>query len=152
MNITQHTDYALRVLIYAGTNPDRLVTIKEVAERFAISRTHLMKVVTALVAGGYLDGVRGKGGGVRLARAAGTITVGEVVRYMERGFDLVECFRDEHLCLITPGCRLKGALHTALNAFLAALDAVLLTDLLAGQPQLPQLLGIPVVVKQAKPA
>jgi len=54
-----------------------------------------MKLMTALVAGGYLDSVGGNGGGVRLARTARTITVGEVVRYMERGFDLVECFADQ---------------------------------------------------------
>ena len=73
MNITQHTDYALRVLMYLGAVPERRVTIKEVAERFDISRSHLMKIVTELVAKGFVDGARGKGGGLRLARAASEI-------------------------------------------------------------------------------
>ena len=80
MNITQHTDYALRVLMYLGAVPERRVTIKEVAERFDISRSHLMKIVTELVAKGFVDGARAKGGGLRLERAASEIGLGDVDR------------------------------------------------------------------------
>lgn len=145
MNITQHTDYALRVLMYVGANPDRLVTIKEIAEGFGISRSHLMKVVTALVAAGYLEGLRGRGGGLHLGRPAGQVSVGEVVRRMERGFELVECFGSHNRCLLSPSCRLKLALGTALEAFFAVLDGVSLVDLLDGHPKVRSLLaGIPV--------
>ncbi len=134
MHITQHTDYALRVLIYIGTNPDRLVTIAEIAERFDVSRSHLMKVVNQLVREGFVEGLRGKGGGLRLARAPAAIGVGEVVRRMERGLELVECFGEHNACLLNPGCRLKGVLAGALSAFMARLDAVSLADLI-GRPE-----------------
>jgi len=134
MHITQHTDYALRVLIYLGANPDRLVTIAEGSERFGVSRSHLMKVVNQLVREGFAAGLRGKGGGLRLARPAAEIPVGEVVRRMEKRVELVECFGQECQCLLDPGCRLKTTLAGALDAFLAALDAVSLAELV-GPPQ-----------------
>ena len=126
MRITQHTDYALRVLMYVGGNPDRLVTIAEIAERFAISRTHLMKVVRD----GFLHGQRGKGGGLRLGMKAEEIRVGEVLRNMETDLNLVECFDADGACLVDRGCRLKRALNEALDAFLAVLDRYTLKDLL----------------------
>lgn len=134
MHITQHTDYALRVLIYLGANPERLVTIAEVSERFGVSRSHLMKVVNQLVREGFVAGLRGKGGGLRLARPAAEIPVGEVVRRMEKGVELVECFGQECQCLLDPGCRLKATLAGALDAFFCALDAVSLAELV-GPPQ-----------------
>ncbi len=136
MHITQHTDYALRVLIYLGACPERLVTVKEVSERFDISRSHLMKIVNQLVTDGFVDGVRGKGGGLRLKRPAEEIVVGDVVRRMEPGFDLVDCFRADGNCLLAPGCRLKTAFSNALQAFLGSLDGVTLADLIVQRPRL----------------
>ncbi len=130
MHITQHTDYALRVLIYLGENPERLATIAEISERFEISRSHLMKVVNQLVREGYVEGLRGKGGGLRLGRDAHEIKVGDVVRRMERGLNLVECFGKDSRCLLDPGCKLKLALANALKSFLASLDQVSLADLI----------------------
>lgn len=130
MYITQHTDYALRALIYLGTNEDRLVTIQEISERFAVSRNHLMKVVNALIRAGFVEGVRGKGGGLRLARMPKTISVGAVVRQMEPGMDLVECFGAGCECILDPGCKLKVGLSKALAAFLKVLDEMTLADLL----------------------
>lgn len=130
MHITQHTDYALRVLIFLGENTDRLVTIAEISERFGISRSHLMKVVNQLVRGGFIFGLRGKGGGLRLVRDAASICVGDVFRHMERDIALVECFGNSSQCLLDPGCRLKSALSHALGAFLDSLAAVSLADLL----------------------
>lgn len=149
MNITQHTDYALRLLMYLGTCTERRVTIKEVAERFDISRSHLMKVVTGLVAKGFVDGARGKGGGLRLARAATQIGLGDVVRGMEPSFELVECFGSGSHCLLDPACRLKGALAGALQAFFAALDRLTLADLIGHDGQLHAVLGIPQADAQA---
>jgi Rrf2 family nitric oxide-sensitive transcriptional repressor len=131
MRITQHSDYALRVLIYAGGNAGRLVTIAEIATRFDVSRTHLMKVVNQLVRTGFLTGQRGKGGGLRLARPADQIRVGDVLRATEPEMRLVECFGQPDACLLDPGCRLKHALEEALAAFLAALDRYTLAELVA---------------------
>ncbi len=142
MHITQHTDYALRVLIYLGACPERLVTVKEVSERFEISRSHLMKIVNRLVTDGFVDGLRGKGGGLRLGRPAEEIVVGDVVRRMEPGFDLVDCFRADGTCLLAPGCRLKSAFSTALQAFLVSLDGVTLADLILERPHLRGVLKI----------
>lgn len=130
MHLTQHTDYALRMLIYLAANADRLVTIAEVSERFALSRSHLMKIANRLVREGFIDGLRGKGGGLRLSRPPAGISVGHVVRTMEQGMALVECFGGASQCLLTSNCRLKGALGDALEAFLKSLDAVTLADLL----------------------
>ena len=130
MYITQHTDYALRALIYLGSNEDRLVTIQEISERCAVSRNHLMKVVNALIRAGFVEGVRGKGGGLRLARAPRAIAVGAVVRQMEPGMDLVECFGAGCQCILDPGCKLKVGLSKALAAFLKVLDEMTLADLL----------------------
>ncbi|MGQ5490376.1 RrF2 family transcriptional regulator [Thauera sp. ZXT1-4] len=142
MNITQHTDYALRVLMYLGACPERRVTIKEVAERFDISRSHLMKIVTELVGKGFIDGARGKGGGMKLARPAIEIGLGDVVRQIEPSLALVECFGTKSHCLLDPACRLKGVLDGALRAFLSALDGVSLADLVGDDACLREALGL----------
>ena len=109
MYLTQHTDYAMRVLIYTAINDDALVNISTIADTYGISKSHLMKVVTALVKGGFLASVRGKGGGLRLARAPENINLGAVVRHLEP-MQLVECMGQNNDCLITPNCRLAGIL------------------------------------------
>jgi len=129
MRLTNFSDYALRVLMYAAAQPDRLITIEETAERYGISRAHLMKVVNLLTRAGYLAAVRGRSGGLRLGRPAETIVLGEVVRATEPDFQLVECFAADGRCLITPSCRLRSVLGEALAAFVATLDAYTLADL-----------------------
>lgn len=128
MYLTQYTDYALRVLIYTAINNDRLVNIATIANKYGISKSHLMKVVTALVKGGFLESVRGKGGGLRLARPSEKINIGEVVRYMEP-MQLVECMGEENMCLIAPGCRLIDIIGGGIKAFLNYLDGFTLADL-----------------------
>jgi len=130
MHITQHTDYALRVLMYLGSNTDRLVTIREISERFDISRSHLMKVVNQLIRDGFVEGIRGNGGGLRLGCPAPSILVGDVVRRVECNMELVECFAEGCNCILDPNCKLKSTLTNALNAFLRVLDQVTLADLL----------------------
>tara|TARA_R110002049_G_scaffold28779_11_gene98220 strand:- start:299 stop:739 length:441 start_codon:yes stop_codon:yes gene_type:complete len=141
MQLTQHTDYALRVLIYLGEHTDRRVTISEVSAYFGISRSHLTKVVNQLVREGFVIGTRGKGGGLQLARAAATIVVGDVVRCMERNLVLVECFADKSDCVLAGGCKLKVALKSALEAFLERLDLVTLAELLVPAQASPQRLS-----------
>lgn len=129
MRLTLHTDFALRLLMYLALEPDRLQTIEAIAARYRISRNHLMKVAQTLVQAGVVDSIRGRGGGLRLARAPEAINVGAVVRATEDGFALVECFDPKGDCIITPACSLRGPLEQALSAFLAVLDRYTLADL-----------------------
>jgi Rrf2 family transcriptional regulator, nitric oxide-sensitive transcriptional repressor len=141
MHITQHTDYALRVLIFLASNEHRLATIQEISERFEVSRAHLMKVVNQLIRNGFVEGIRGKGGGLRLARPAPDIAVGDVIRKMETDLALVECFSENSRCLLTADCQLKGVLADALEAFFASLDRVPLSQILG--PTQRQMLFVP---------
>ncbi len=122
MQLTMFSDLALRVLMFTQAAGDRLVTIDEIADAYGISRTHLTKVVNALTRAGYLTAVRGRSGGLRLARPADQIVLGDVVRTTEPDFALVECFSTGNQCVITKCCRLQGVLQEALEAFLAVLD------------------------------
>ncbi|KAA8981328.1 Rrf2 family transcriptional regulator [Halospina sp. K52047b] len=146
MRITGYTDYSLRVLIYLSLQGDRLATIQEVADRYGISKNHLMKVVHQLTRKGYLDSVRGKKGGIRLRLSPSEINLGVLVREMEPDLNLVECFGPDNTCVISPVCSLKGVLGEALNAFLATLDRYTLADIVTegDAPQLIRLLNIPV--------
>jgi Rrf2 family nitric oxide-sensitive transcriptional repressor len=122
MQLTKFSDYALRVLMFAHAAGDRLVTIEEMAASYRISRAHLMKVVNALTRTGYLTAVRGRSGGLRLAKPAGKIILGDVVRATEPDFALVECFSSGNQCVITGCCRLPRVFNEALDAFLGVLD------------------------------
>jgi Rrf2 family nitric oxide-sensitive transcriptional repressor len=132
VQLTRYSDYSLRVLIYLALDPERLVTIEEIAQSYGISKAHLMKVVHQLGLNGYVETVRGRGGGLRLARRPEEITVGEVIRSTEENMALVECFDPESSqCAIEPACGLRSVLHEALAAFLAVLDRHTLGDLVA---------------------
>lgn len=122
MQLTKFSDYALRVLMYAQAAGDRLVTIDEMAAAYGISRAHLMKVVNALTRAGYLTAVRGRNGGLKLAKSAERIRLGDVVRETEPDMALVECFATGSQCVIEGCCRLPRVMRRALNAFLAELD------------------------------
>ncbi|WP_295559308.1 Rrf2 family transcriptional regulator [uncultured Hyphomicrobium sp.] len=129
MRLTQLSDYSLRVLMYLGTKPDRLSTIQEIAAAYGISENHLMKVVHRLAQHGFVETVRGRGGGLRLKGRADEIRLGAVVRAVEEDFNIVECFDDGNTCRITEVCRLKRILNQALGAFLMSLDGWSLADL-----------------------
>jgi Rrf2 family nitric oxide-sensitive transcriptional repressor len=129
MQLTLHTDYALRVLVYLTQKNETLATISEIADFYQISRNHLVKVVHHLANEGFIQTTRGKHGGMRLARAPELISVGEVVRRMEPNFDIVECFNTTNqTCTVTSICVLKGVLHQASQEFLGVLDRYTLAD------------------------
>lgn len=130
MRLTNFSDYALRVLMYAAARSDRLITIEETAEVYGISRAHLMKVANQLTRSGFLKATRGRTGGLALAKRPEKIRLGDVIRATEPDFALVECFTPESNCLITPRCRLKGVLKEALNSFVRTLDRYTLADLI----------------------
>lgn len=142
MRLTVYTDYAMRVLMYLGLHQDRLVTIKEVAEAFRISKSHLMKIANELQTAGYVRSVRGRAGGITLGRPAAEISLGEVIRLCEEDFDLVECFSAErNQCVIVGPCELQPVLAEALAAYFAVLDRYSLEDLLRRKRALLDILG-----------
>jgi len=130
MRLTSFSDYALRLLIYLAVRPSEVVTIADISNSYDISKNHLMKITNTLSQAGFVETLRGSGGGVRLARNASEITVGEVLRHTEAGSDLVECAnRKTNTCVISPACGLKHVLFEALEAFYARLDKVTLADI-----------------------
>jgi Rrf2 family transcriptional regulator, nitric oxide-sensitive transcriptional repressor len=140
MKLSSFTDYALRVLMYLGLEPERLGTIQGVSEAYGISENHLMKVVHHLAKSGVIESVRGKGGGIRLALSPDQIRLGAVIRTAEGDAPIVECFSANDRCKITPNCRLPRILQEAFDALYVSLDHYTLADLLAKPQPLSQIL------------
>lgn len=141
MKLTRHTDYALRILMYAALQPEgQLLSIREVTDTYSLSRNHVMKIVQKLGHEGYLTTVRGKGGGFTLAKPARAINLGELVRCMETTMKVVEC--DQPLCRLSPGCELKRVFAEAVTAFMAVLNRYSLADLVGHRSELMRLLAI----------
>lgn len=139
MRLTLYSDYAMRVLVYLGTHGDRLCSIAEIARGYGISQNHLMKVVNDLSRAGYVESVRGRFGGIRLARPAGSLNIGEIIRHTEEGFDLVDCPN----CVIAPACGLTKVLCEAVGAFLQVLDRYTLADLIGRRAALAHIFSLP---------
>jgi len=118
--------------MYLGDHPDRLCTISEVAQAHDISQPHLMKVTNRLSRAGWIETIRGKNGGMRLAHAPSDISIGAVVRDTENDLALVECMNDrpQQRCILVGRCALPRVLSGALNKFMAHLDQFTLADLL----------------------
>src|SRR5512147_2826775 len=134
MRLTQHTDFAIRVLMFAASRhlregPEALSSIREIAEAYGISENHLMKVVNRLAQAGVLHTQRGRNGGLRLARDPAQTRLGEVVSLVEDDMALVECFGEESTCPLSGGCHLAEALEQARRDFVASLDRHTLADL-----------------------
>jgi Rrf2 family nitric oxide-sensitive transcriptional repressor len=143
MKLTAFTDYSLRVLIYLAADTARRATIAEIAEAFSISESHLVKVVHFLGKRGWIETVRGKGGGLFLAMPPERINVGRVVRDTEGAALPAECFsEDGGQCVIDGICRLKGVLGEAVQAFYAVLDRYTLDDISRNRQTLGKVLLI----------
>jgi len=143
MRLTQHTDFALRVLIYLALRKEQRATVQEIAEAFGISRNHLMKVVQRLSGLGHIRTVRGKGGGMVLANPASRVKLGTIVRDMEENLSLVECFAPDGECRITEVCLLRTALSDALAAFMRVLDRYTLADVTRNPQEIAEALDSP---------
>jgi Rrf2 family nitric oxide-sensitive transcriptional repressor len=149
MQLTRYTDYGLRTLIALALNAGEWQTVTVVSQAYGISRHHLVKVVARLAERGYVETQRGKGGGMRLARAPAEIRLGAVVRDMEAELGVVECLEaGGGSCVITPACGLKGLLAQATREFMAVLDRHTLEDLRQQRAPVARLLGIPVVAQR----
>lgn len=130
MQLTVHTDYALRVLLYLSHFPNRRIGTEEISTAYGISKNHLVRVVQTLADSGFVRVTVGRAGGVELAREPREIRLGEIIRSTEASFRLVECHdMASNTCPIVPVCSLKSLLDEALDAFLATLDNYTLADL-----------------------
>jgi Rrf2 family nitric oxide-sensitive transcriptional repressor len=150
MRLTDYTDYSLRVLLYLAIRGEGLSTIQDISDAYGVSKNHLMKVVQQLSELGWVETVRGRNGGLRLAERTRKLTVGEIVRATESDFALVACLPDQNgerrPCVITPQCRLRNVLEAARNAFLAELDRHTIDEVAGPQGPLAALLGIRTVI------
>jgi Rrf2 family transcriptional regulator, nitric oxide-sensitive transcriptional repressor len=145
LNLTLHTDYSLRVLLYLTEHKGRLVSTQEISEAYGISRNHLVRVVQTLQVHSFVSASAGRGGGLTLARHPSKINIGQVVRKTEPSFRIVECFEPQtNTCRIASVCKLRGALAEALKAFIEVLDRYTLADIarMKGNTPLSHLLAI----------
>ena len=139
MQLTKHTDLALRVLMYLAVKDGEKVTVGEMADKYAASKNHLVKVVHKMVSLGYINSTQGRGGGLCLAIDLHEVTIGDVVRSMESILDVVDC--DSNTCPLLPACRLKVALGKAMDTFLETLDTFTLDDLVKNKSHILKLVG-----------
>ncbi|KQN47214.1 MULTISPECIES: nitric oxide-sensing transcriptional repressor NsrR [Rahnella] len=138
MQLTSFTDYGLRALIYMASLPDdQMTNISQVTDVYGVSRNHMVKIINQLSRAGLVTAVRGKNGGIKLGKPAQTIRIGDVVRELEP-LSLVNC--DSDFCHITPACRLKQVLHTAVEHFLDELNQYTLADMVKDNSPLYKLL------------
>jgi Rrf2 family nitric oxide-sensitive transcriptional repressor len=143
MRLTLQTSYSLRLLIYLAVRGDGLATVADVAESYGISRHHLTKVAHRLGLDGYIETTRGRKGGLRLARAAAAMNLGEVVRRIEPDFAVMPCMEPvDAPCPLRPHCALRAAMDRARDAFLAVLDSYTLDQLASPGAEMRALLGI----------
>jgi Rrf2 family nitric oxide-sensitive transcriptional repressor len=140
MQLTKHTDYAFRVLIYLASLPDdRLATVQEIAERYGVSRSHMMKIVNKLATAGFVHASRGQHGGLRLGRPREAINLRSVIELMEATLTPVNC--DDPVCLIRRDCTLKNILFDAQRQFLEHVGRYTLADLTRPGVSITALLG-----------
>ncbi|MCP3972685.1 MAG: Rrf2 family transcriptional regulator [Rhodobacteraceae bacterium] len=130
MRITKRTNLAMRVLMFCAVNPERIINKAQIAESCNASENHLGHVINQLGQYGYLETLRGRRGGVRLAKPPAEISIGEVFRRFESEVPVTECFAgDTNTCPLAPACRLRADIGCAVKAFYDHLDGVTLDSL-----------------------
>ncbi|WP_319410667.1 Rrf2 family transcriptional regulator [uncultured Cohaesibacter sp.] len=143
MRLTQHSNYAMRLLMYCALKPDQTVRLAEIAESYDISGHHLNKIAQRLVHVGAIQAIRGRNGGIRLAKDPRDLNVGEIIRQTEENMIIVECFSEQtNTCPLISHCKFRILLQDALEAFLKVLDAYTLEDMVAHPDCLRPLLGM----------
>ncbi len=140
MQLTTFSDYSMRVMMYLGLQHGKLATISEIAKAYQISENHLTKVVHHLALRGYVETVRGKGGGLRLILDPATVNLGAMLRDSEGDAGLLPCLTKEGECCIQRSCILMGILREAQAALFAVLDKYTLADLLRKEAPLARIL------------
>ena len=149
MQLTTFTDYTMRVMMYLAIQHGKLATISDIAQAYKISENHLMKVVHHLAQRGYIETVRGKGGGLRLVLDPAAVNIGEMIRVSEGETGLLPCLGPNGTCCIQSSCKLTGILREAQLAFYSVLDKHTLADLLVQEASLARILMHPMTVKSA---
>lgn len=143
MRLTRQTNYAIRILMYCAANEGRLSRVPDIAKAYSLSDLFLFKILQPLVEHGFVETVRGRNGGVRLAKPADEITLFDVVRVTEESFAMAECFENDGTdCPLIDGCGLNEALRKALGAFFDVLAGYTIRDLVDARPNMRGLLGI----------
>jgi Rrf2 family iron-responsive transcriptional regulator len=143
MRLTRQTNYAIRILMYCAANGERLSRVPEIAAAYNVSELFLFKILQPLVENGLIETVRGRNGGVRLARTASDISLFDVVRVTEENFAMAECFENDAAdCPLVDSCGLNAALRKALGAFFEVLAAHSIEDVVRARPNIRSLLGI----------
>jgi Rrf2 family transcriptional regulator, nitric oxide-sensitive transcriptional repressor len=137
VRLTKYTDYAMRLSIYLASRPSGLSSIREISDAFSVSQNHMMKIVQDLASAGFLVSVRGRNGGIRLARPAGEINLGDLLRHTEELTNLIDC----EGCRIAPACTLPVVLSEATAAFVSVFDRYTLGDLVGRRSALRALFG-----------
>lgn len=141
MQLSMFSDYALRVIVHLASSPDQLLTTRQIASIHNAKYNHMSKVTGWLVSEGYADSLRGRGGGLRLARDPSKIMLGELVRRLEADKPLVECHGVGNCeCKLSPSCGLSYALKVAQEAFFEALDPMDLASVIHSSPGMANLL------------
>ncbi|PWK69019.1 iron-responsive transcriptional regulator RirA [Aminobacter sp. AP02] len=143
MRLTRQTNYAMRILMYCAANDGRLSRVPEIATAYTVSELFLFKILQPLVEAKLVETVRGRNGGVRLAKPADQISLFDVVRVTEESFAMAECFENDAAeCPLVDSCGLNSALREALNAFFEVLARYTIADLVAARPNMRDLLGL----------
>ena len=143
MRLTKQTNYAVRILMYCAANSDALSHIPKIAQAYDLSETFLFKILKPIADSGYIDSVRGRNGGIRLAKSADEITLLDIVRLTEDNFSMADCFDNGVTnCPLVDACTLNSAWNEALTAFFAVLEKYTIADLIRPSTNINFLLGI----------
>jgi Rrf2 family protein len=135
MRLTKQTSYAIRILTHCARKEGKSVRASEIAQIYGITEYNVAKIVPILVRAGFLKSTRGRLGGLKLARPADEIQIGDVVRATEATYVEAECGGgDSRDCAIKPAALINRLLGEALDAFISVLDKHTLDELVATSP------------------